>query len=505
MSEKKRKGSNIPVLKNRHTKSEKKGGGVVVGQGSGGGGIVAKWFGVGARPGGSALSGAGRLAGRASIGGKGFGAGGMKLGLLPTAINAVSSNAGIALLTAAFTAVSVFTLFRMSFKDVKPPENKGAALFAQGGSAGDESDSALNSPGSLNFFRSANQGKAFNRGEAAAAGGEEIITEPEENIDEANADAMGGGEAGSGPEFAEEMAAALEKPKMLAAKGFGKPSSQLGGGVGLVGGSGMAGGVNRKFTPKPEKIAKVTPALQGSRKMTARSANRSISKVSGKGSMKQLRFANRRSVKALGAGSGEGQAFQAAEAFDTAPASADNEIAGAGVGDDGAGMTSGANNIADDGGPLGASETRGEAGVKKVGQSEDKSPYTGMLMMAQALLLAASTTIIIVGLLADLEKTSGPFYEVIDGMKLAFYAMAIGMAAAATAIGMMIMMQYGQNTQAMMVTAGGGITTAAALVALFSSGQTPAWLSVLGGIAGLGASIGSLLMPPAGGVGGNLK
>ncbi len=486
MSDKNQKGE-IPVLKKKE-KKEKKGGAIIVGHGSGGGGgIIARWFGVGARPAGSALkAGAARVGGRAGMG-LGKSAVGMKLGLLPSAINFASSNLGVALLTIALSAASVYSLFTFGLGEEKLESRE--AVFPVSSSSAEEDGGKIDVyPGSINFFASANKGKAFNRNAPASdkevidgAAAEEDLTE-EDGVEEVR---------GGAPDLAEELVAQMEKPKLLASKKFGS----LGKGNGLAGGSGMSSGVMRTFTPRAEKKRAIT-ALKPTRKLLARRGARSISRVKGKGPLKQLRFTNRKSVKSLGRSSAEGSSFEAAEAFSAAPASVGGEIGGAGVSQGGEGMSGGANPNTDSGGPLG-NGSRGEESVDRVGPSEDKAPYSPMVMMAMALLLAASTVIAITGLLSSLAQKPSPLSGYLAGMAKAFYMMAIGMAAAATMMGIMIMQEYGQKTQGMIITTGGAITTTMGALALMGDmkASTSNWLAIIGGIVGMAASVGAMLAP----------
>jgi len=70
--------------------------------------------------------------------------------------------------------------------------------------------------------------------------------------------------------------------------------------------------------------------------------------------------------------------------------------------------------------------------------------------------------------------------------------MATAMAATASSLGVMIISKYGQTLQGGILTAGGAITTAAAIFALMAPGG-PSWPLVLGGIAGIVTAIGSLM------------
>ena len=129
--------------------------------------------------------------------------------------------------------------------------------------------------------------------------------------------------------------------------------------------------------------------------------------------------------------------------------------------------------------------TLGETTAPPVGQSGDKSPWTGALMMGVALLATASTIILIEGIVAQIAKIIIPLEPV--AMMLA--ALAASLAAAASAIGVMIMTQHGQMQQGMVLTIGGAITSAAAIAALVSPPEAAPIIMVLGGIAGLTAAM----------------
>ncbi|MBI5597421.1 MAG: hypothetical protein HY928_15125 [Elusimicrobia bacterium] len=486
----KRAAPEIPTLGKK--KEEKTGGGVPVAGGAsspGGGGFLARWFGVGAR-GGSFSSG-----GAATVARSGIGAAG-KLGFGPMLVNFLASNLGAVLLTGAITGGAVYTLYSLGMNSMADAPAKSSVFPTgeKGGGGGDGAEGRVDASG-LSFFQSANQGMAFQQ-PGAGAGAAEAAAEDKP----ADAPAADGGPAaepqgevqqGSGPQIADALAKALPKPKMIAARGGA--GGGLGAGNGLAGGSGLSGGMMKKFDPKGDDMKKAATPMRrdSSAKLTARRmspVNRAKS-----GSMNQLRFANGQSRKALGATSGEAQSFQAAEAFNTAPLGqgAKDISAGAGAGDDGAGVGP----SADDGGPIGRT---GEEPAPDTGKKEDKSPYSQALMMAMALLMTASTIITIIGILAIIKKI--PIIGIIAEMwQKILYGAAIAMAAAAAAVGAMVASQYGQKDQGMIVTIGGAITSAAATAALMSPRPEAAWLAVLGGIAGMASSIGALLVPMMGG------
>ncbi|TPW17553.1 MAG: hypothetical protein FD126_3620, partial [Elusimicrobia bacterium] len=286
---------------------------------------------------------------------------------------------------------------------------------------------------------------------------------------------------------ADALAKHLEKPKMVSAKGM-PGGGGLGGGNGLAGGAGLSGGMMKKFDGK---AAAPTSSQAMRRDPQAKLTARRVSPIRGaKGNaMQQLKFANKTSKQALGQTGGESQSFQAAEAFNTAPISQGAQGVGtSGVGDGAAGASPGAN---DDGGPIGRT---GEEPAPDTGEKKDKTPYGQQLMMAQALLMTASVIITIIGILALFKNL--PVIGIIAEMwQKILYGMAIGMAASASAIGAMVASGHGQKDQGMMVTVGGAITTAAATAALMMPGPESAWVAVLGGIAGIGSSIGAALLP----------
>lgn len=486
-----RKAPEIPTLSKK--KEEKKGSGIPVTGGAsspGGGGVLARWFGIGAR-GGSGFS----TGGAATVARSGIGAAG-KLGFGPMLVNFLASNFGAVLLTGLVTGGAVYTLYSLGMNAISDAPAH-ARVFPTGEKSGavtgDGAEGRVDASG-LSYFASANQGMAFQQpgtATADAAAGEAPADAPAAEEGPV-AEPQGEVQEGSGPQIADALAKALPKPKMIAARG-GRGSG-LGAGNGLAGGAGLSGGMMKKFDPKGDDLKKAATSMRRdtSAKLTARRmspVNRAKS-----GSLNQLKFANSTSRKALGQTSGEAQSFQAAEAFNTAPiGQGANSItgAGAGAGDGGDGVGA----SPDDGGPIGRT---GEEPAPDTGKKEDKSPYSQALMMAMALLMTASTLITIIGILAIIKKI--PIIGVIAEMwQKILYGAAIAMAAAAAAVGAMVASQYGQKDQGMIVTVGGAITSAAATAALMSPRPEAAWLAVLGGIAGMASSIGALLVPMMGG------
>lgn len=483
----------LPTLKKKEEKEKKGGAGLLPGgapsagsQGS----FLSRWLGVGGQKGASTLGkGAASAVGRSGLGAAG------KLGFGPMLVNFLASNMAAVLFTGLVTGGAVYTLYSLGMSaNAERPSKK--SVFAQtvSAKAADGVEGRVDASG-LSYFQTANQGGAFNEGlkTADAPAAEASDAPPAEETAPPAADAPA--DPGAGPQFADALAKHLEKPRMVSAKGM-PGGAGLGGGNGLAGGAGLSGGMMKKFDGK---AAAATSSQAMRRDPVAKLTARRVSPIRGaKGNaMQQLKFANKTSRSALGQTGGESQSFQAAEAFNTAPITQGAAgVRDGGLGDGGAGTSPGAN---DDGGPIGRT---GEEPAPDTGEKKDKTPYGKQLMMAQALLMTASTIITIIGILAMLEKM--PVIGYLAAMwKMILYGMAIGMAASASAIGAMVASQHGQKDQGMMVTIGGAITTAAATAALMMKGPESAWVAVLGGIAGIGASIGSALLPMIKGGGAN--
>ncbi|MBI3296580.1 MAG: hypothetical protein HYZ75_00335 [Elusimicrobia bacterium] len=488
----------IPTLKEKE--KEKKGGGVVftgATPSTSGGGFLSRWFGVGGGSGGSMAA----RGGIATVGKTGLGVAGKGFG--PMFVNFLASNLGTLLLTGIITGGAVYTLYSLGMSAMADAPAKTSVFPSSGASAAaassDDGEGARVDASGLSYFQTANSGGAFADPELAkvkdGANAEkvaEVKSGEETKVPDAAPPPDGG------PQIADALAKTLEKPKMIA----GRPGGALGKGNGLAGGSGLAGGMTKKFDPQPANMGKVTaPMRRGTdAKLTARRMS-PVNRAKG-GSMGQLKVANGLSRKALGSTSAEGQSFTAAEAFNTAPPAqgAKGLEAGMGAGTDGSGVGP---SDSGDGGPLG---TANPPEAPQPGQQEDKSPYSSALMAAMALLMTASSIILIIGVLALIKNM--PIIGVIATMwQKILYGAAIGMAASASAIGAMVAGQQGQKDQGLMVTIGGAITAGAATAALAMPGPTSAWVAVLGGIAGIGASIGSLLLPmmKGGGAGGAAK
>jgi hypothetical protein len=499
----------IPELKEKE--KERKGGAVVVGgQSSGSPGILYRWFGVGgqgaaggaARVGAGAASKAGGAAATAAKGAAlGTAAAAPKYGLLPTLVNFVGSNLGMAALSMALTGGAVYTLYTLGMKATDGNSGQ-ARVFAKRDRGAPEigpADEARVDASGLSYFQTANTGKAFDDEAAAGEGGEDELNDAASEEDAAVEELEGAEEGfdettGGAPDLAEAMNAE-QKSKLKLAKSMGG-TSKFG-----KSSPGLSGGFSQPFQ-KLERSSPKASAKQGritdlKRKKTGKLAARKMSsaKRGGKGAMNQLKFASRKSRGAIGQSSTEGAAFEAAEAFNTAPIGQGAKgIAGGGVSQGGDGITP-----ASDGGPIGSNVVNPQQDAPDTGKGEDKSPWTQMVMMAMALLTTASTIITIIGILAVLKKI--PFMTgVVTPIQQMLLGMAAGMAAASTAMGVQIMTEYGQKEQGGILTAGGAITTASAMAALMWPNPTTAWVAVIGGIAGIAASVGSLLA--GGGMGG---
>ena len=474
----------IPTLKKKKEEEKKGGAGALPGGGASGaatesgGSWLSRLFGGGGRGGVGLGRGAASTVARSGIGVAG------KLGFGPMLVNFLASNMAAVLFTGLVTGGAVYTLYSLGMSaSAERPAKKSVFAVSDDGKAGETGEARVDASG-LSYFQTANSGAAF--------GNEAVKTSdaPADKTSDAPAtqDAPppvadpGAAPGGSGPQIADALAKTLEKPKMIASRG--PAGGGLGAGNGLAGGSGLSGGMMKKFDPKGTPINLATPPMK--RDTQAKLAARRVSPIArANGAMNQLKATNGMSRKALGQTSGESQSFQAAEAFNTAPVTqGSHDLAGKGMGDGGAGASPGAS---DDGGPIARTGTEAPPDT---GKKEDKTPYGKQLMMAQALLMTASAIITVIGILAIIKKM--PIIGIIAEMwQKILYGAAIAMAASASAIGAMVMQNYGQKDQGMMVTIGGGITAAAATAALAIQRPEAAWISVLGGIAGLGASIGS--------------
>jgi hypothetical protein len=270
---------------------------------------------------------------------------------------------------------------------------------------------------------------------------------------------------------------------------FGKLSSSIGGGNGLAGGSGMAGGIGQQFKQasfdgsKPGGIGQVL--AMGSR-TTAKSSARPMSVIArGNGAMGQLQKSSAQSIVGRNASNAESASYHGSQAFTAAPASqGSTSVGGQGAG----GGTSQSAEAAE--GPINppaaadTTATNPNQAAPSTGTSSNVTPWQSTVVMAQTLLMVASGLILLLSMqLPILKDMAG---TIVKGL-------AAGLAATAAAMGVMIMQKYGQQTQGMIITTGGAITAAAAVYALVAT-KVESWIMVLAGVAGMAASVGSMLV-----------
>jgi hypothetical protein len=204
--------------------------------------------------------------------------------------------------------------------------------------------------------------------------------------------------------------------------------------------------------------------------------------------LRQLRFANIESQRARGASASESQSYHAENAFAPAAGAAGPQTAGAGISQGTKGPSVGE---ASEGPITQGSNTPGEKAAPGVGKGEDVSPWTKSVMLAMSLLMSASLIVTAIGILGMFKML--PVVGSLAAMaQMILLGMATAMAATASSLGVMIISKYGQTLQGGILTAGGAITTAAAIFALMVPGG-PSWPLVLGGIAGIVTAIGSLM------------
>lgn len=338
---------------------------------------------------------------------------------------------------------------------------------------------------SLDFLRAANakQEEAAGREKAAAEAaqaapqaGEQAPPPAGEGV--AAGEGVGAGQGAVGPGG---DGAGRDKEGRLLASAFGASRGMAGGG-GLSGGSGLSGGFNRPFD-QPNAAAKQLAALKhGLKARTVQT--RQMTPARRTGAMSQLRFTSGQSRRAAAAGSAETQAFQATTAFENAPPQAGGAaIPGAGPG--AGGGTDLGTLGAGDGGPIDEIGTPLEE-VPEVGPAKDKTRYNKLVAVAVALLMTASTIIIIEGILASFGILQ-PIAQMLAGI-------AAAMAASAAVMGAMIASGHGQQQQGMILTVGGSITTAASIAALAGPVSVAPIAAVLGGTVGLVTSIMAAVM-----------
>ncbi|MEK7743120.1 MAG: hypothetical protein AAB576_07370 [Elusimicrobiota bacterium] len=445
----------------------------------------------------------GGLLQRLGFGGRGVGAGGHlagagagagKMGLARSVVAFLGSNAGKALTVAMICGSSVFSLYsvQMSAVKAKPSVSK-RGVFNDPSQALARRQAEMNS---LAAVSGANKG--FFGSEQAAAD----ASAAQQAADAAAAEAV----VDAPQTAALPIPGGIPDPNQIAAQAAqqllkGKPgagaSSAAGGGGG---GSSLAGGPNLSGALASMKGAdsKTLPtknlqAMRGGVQTRAASL-RGTGPTRGRGAMSQLKHASRESRKGAASKGPEGQAYNAENAFSPAGASGGgSSLGGAGVQSGGGGTTAGISDSGD-GGPISQPDPgTGEQKAPDSGSGTNQTPYQKELTMAVSLLMVASTIIMIVGMLSLAGNT--PFTAFLKGIAKMLYIAAIAMAAMATLIGAMIMSKHGQQSQGMILTIGGGITTVAAGVAWAVGTTTGSWIAVLGGIAGLATSVGSLLAP----------
>lgn len=296
------------------------------------------------------------------------------------------------------------------------------------------------------------------------------------------------------------------------AQAFGRLTSSFGGPSPLRGGAGLSGGIGRGFdgagsgrapagagggklgglsrqlTPTRTKTAvlpKTTSAFKGANLRRLDQMNKAIKPTAGQGNLQ-----NAAQVQTDQWSSGQAQ----------------GSIGGAGAGQGQSPSAAGADSIGgpDDGGPIGVGPGAGggtggttTTDIPDTGAGQDVTPWNGMVMMAQMMLMLASIAIMFIGILTLLGDAYPTFKAAIDGIKSMIFMLATGLAGIAAVLGIMIATSYGQATQGAILSVGGAITTACALIAYMQPGamstSTAAWMAVIGGIAGLAASIGGAL------------
>ena len=187
--------------------------------------------------------------------------------------------------------------------------------------------------------------------------------------------------------------------------------------------------------------------------------------------MGQLRVANGFSQAGKLAGSGEGQSYNAAKAFE-----GNNGIGGTagqeigGTGDQSSSAQTGGAGL-DDGSPVNKPSTAGSstpstASTTSASSGTDVTPWGDLAEIAEILIIVAAVLLIAASNLINIGL-SAP-------IKHALAWAAALCAAAVTAIGIILMAEYGQMMQGGIFTAVGAITTVLAVIAATSSASAPA-------------------------------
>jgi hypothetical protein len=350
--------------------------------------------------------------------------------------------------------------------------------------------SAKSSGGSLSYLIAANKGQLAQAGSTLAKSAGKTPQKESENAKSEQLSEKSTPESAPTPQEtvpeASSADSAAEKANKDPWRGgvFGN-SKPLGFGNGLAGGSGLAGGILRSFEKEPS-LGKPKDFKRNLKAATLQArALRPAESL--RGPLSQLRFASRESLRGRGAASAETRSFHATRAFEATPAGASNNILGA------QGLSQGGEDVGvlggGDGGPINYSATPVE-NPPPVKKEKDQTPYNNLIAMGVALLMTASTIILIEGILAALGKIIPP----LTGIALMLMGVAAALAAAAAGMGAMVANTYGQQQQGLVLTVGGSITTAAAIAAMVTPPQVMPIVSVLGGVAGIVSAVLSLLM-----------
>lgn len=412
----------------------------------------------------------------------------------PTLITRILQNFslhhGLSLLTIALTAAAVYSLYSMMDNSGGKREAERAARFPAATthdtfrSSSRETEGPA-TPGSLSYLMAANQ--AFTLRDAP--GVDVRMTPPGGAADPVLPPVLQDANLPTSAKRLPEAGAGQAKPLLVSSKGWGENkgvanATTLASGA-MYGGAGqLPGGMNA-----PEGMSKSFRSQKSPYK--ARRDMKSVYTNTGVGSaLEQLFRSNSMSRRALGRTSSEGRSFEAAQAFGSGPYGSVAPVRPSGLGqtEDKAPSASDPG----DGGPIAGTTAAESDPAPPPGEGEDKSPWTPDVIAAEALLTTASGIITTIGALA-VYKGLPVIGQILQGYMTVLYVAATGMAAAATALGVEIMTKHWQREQGIILTVGGAITTACGALSLLAPQAVSPWVSVLGGIAGIGAAIGGLL------------
>ncbi|MFH1724296.1 MAG: hypothetical protein ABII00_06705 [Elusimicrobiota bacterium] len=291
---------------------------------------------------------------------------------------------------------------------------------------------------------------------------------------------------------------------------FGQMSSSLGGGKGsLAGGSGLAGGIGKGFSKMDLSNTRLDKAQALRNGRGAKITRRKVAALSSGRS--GLRGANarrldrmNRAMKTSRPGDAEAGAAVHTRQWESS-AQTGSGIAGAGASGVGEGGAFSSEEGVGDGGPVNppSGGSGGEPAATEtppdMGPTSNATPYQSQIDTARAMLLLASVIITGIGILSMIKHTAKTTFwgaAVSAGasvLQSAMLAMALGLAAAAAAIGAMVAAKYGQGQQGTILMMGGAITMAAAGAAMLWPTKVPAWVMVLTGVSGIASSIGGIL------------